>query len=458
MFGGDFLESQSVSTMPSDSEVIITDEFDGTARTVRHKVIAPVATARQLLKKKTACQNVSRTVLHVLILGITFFVLILLCICLETWWSAKNSDLMFQPHTSEDAAYHHGLVNYVNDPRNNATWKAKYNRFASKGMEEEEEKNDPNDKSKEKDNEVLRMFEESKDSVFGDTLDYLSELIKRDDIVLPETFDARIRWPLCASISRIQNQGVLWIAVSATSVISDRICIQSNMSMQPQISSRDLLSCCSHCGTCGGATWPLFSFTYWKSHGIVTGGGFGSFEGCKPYDKSGSCGSPCSSDLYIQRDSDKICERKCQSIYGRRYEDDLIRGRRAYWIKLLTRTFKPIPNAEEYFPDFMKQVHALVKNVSYEILIKRELLLRGPVMACYPVFDDFLHYSSGIYNKTAPNTRMLYGHCARLIGWGSENGIGFWQYANSWSHDWGENGFFRVQIDNIPEEVASALY
>jgi hypothetical protein len=27
-----------------------------------------------------------------------------------------------------------------------------------------------------------------------------------------------------------------------------------------------------------GATWPLFSFTYWKQSGIVSGGAYGKFK------------------------------------------------------------------------------------------------------------------------------------------------------------------------------------
>lgn len=163
----------------------------------------------------------------------------------------------------------------------------------------------------------------------------------------------------------------------------------------------------------------------------------GSFEGCKPYDKrrlilaifvglslfvssAASCGSPCSSDLYVPQD-EKICERKCQPVYGKTYESDLHRAQTAYWIK-------PIPNAEEYFPDYTDKIHKAIGNVSYTTLIKRELLLNGPVMACFPVFDEFQHYQSGVYNKTSPDSRMLYGHCAKLVGWGIEkSGEEFWQ-------------------------------
>lgn len=42
---------------------------------------------------------------------------------------------------------------------------------------------------------------------------------------------------------------------------------------------------------------------------------------------------------------------------------------------------------------------------------------------------------------TSPNTKELYGHCAKLIGWGEEaNGDRFWTYMNTWGQSWGENG------------------
>lgn len=109
--------------------------------------------------------------------------------------------------------------------------------------------------SKDKDNEVLKMFSESKYAVFGDTLTYLPKLAARNDIKLPDNFDARVKWPLCGSVHRIYNQGSCgscW-SVSASSTISDRICIATNGTQQPQISSIDLLTCCAHCGNCKAA-------------------------------------------------------------------------------------------------------------------------------------------------------------------------------------------------------------
>lgn len=82
--------------MVSESEVIITDQFEdsGSANqhTVRHKVIVPVAAARHLLKKKSACQKLPRTIMPVVGLAAILLVAILFCIIYETWLtSVRNS-------------------------------------------------------------------------------------------------------------------------------------------------------------------------------------------------------------------------------------------------------------------------------------------------------------------------------------------------------------------------------
>lgn len=102
---------------------------------------------------------------------------------------------------------------------------------------------------------------------------------------LPESFDARAKWPECPSIAEIRQQGCCgscW-AVAASSVMTDRWCIHSPNGSQFSFGSYDLLSCCRQCGEgCqGGNTGPAWA--YWVEWGVSSGGPFNSRRGCHPY-------------------------------------------------------------------------------------------------------------------------------------------------------------------------------
>ncbi|KHJ90855.1 hypothetical protein OESDEN_09258 [Oesophagostomum dentatum] len=81
----------------------------------------------------------------------------------------------------------------------------------------------------------------------------------------------------------------------------------------------------------------------------------------------------------------------------------------------------------------------------------------GPVLACFTLYEDFQHYTSGIYKTDETRSLQLYGHCAKLMGWGEERGVKYWLYANTWGRDWGEHGFFRIDMSEIPEEVVAGV-
>jgi cathepsin B len=76
-------------------------------------------------------------------------------------------------------------------------------------------------------------------------------------------------------------------AVSTAAVLSDRLCIKSNQQKQVLISAEDLLTCCGDfcCpreNACEGG-YPDRAFEFFRKHGIVSGGGYHSHYGCKPY-------------------------------------------------------------------------------------------------------------------------------------------------------------------------------
>jgi len=72
----------------------------------------------------------------------------------------------------------------------------------------------------------------------------------------------------------------------------------------------------------------------------------------------------------------------------------------------------------------------------------QEIYDHGTVEASFTVYEDFLTYSSGIYQHASGSA--LGGIDVRIIGWGVENGVKYWLCVNSWNEEWGEKGLFRI--------------
>lgn len=59
---------------------------------------------------------------------------------------------------------------------------------------------------------------------------------------------------------------------------------------------------------------------------------------------------------------------------------------------------------------------------------------------------SFMNYSGGIYDNTKCGTDL--DHAVLTVGWGTENGQEYWIVKNSWTADWGEEGYIRMAIVN----------
>jgi len=81
--------------------------------------------------------------------------------------------------------------------------------------------------------------------------------------------------------------------------------------------------------------------------------------------------------------------------------------------------------------------------------IKAELQ-NGPVETGFTVYEDFMNYKEGIYHYTTG--KQLGGHAVKIVGYGVDH----WIIANSWSTQWGEQGFFRIGFGECG--VDSAAY
>jgi C1A family cysteine protease len=71
--------------------------------------------------------------------------------------------------------------------------------------------------------------------------------------------------------------------------------------------------------------------------------------------------------------------------------------------------------------------------------MKTWLSTKGPLIACFNVYEDFYYYGSGVYKQVSGD--FVGGHCVCVVGY---NDTGkYWICKNSWGKDWGEKGFVR---------------
>lgn len=237
-----------------------------------------------------------------------------------------------------------------------------------------------------------------------------------DPSSLPDSFDAREQWPNCPTIKEVRDQGSCgscWV-FGAVGAMSDRICIASGGNTNAHISAEDLLSCCDSCGDGCDGGFPPAAWDYFKSTGLVTGGQYGTHQGCRPYSIApcehhvNGSRPPCKSEL----DPTPKCVLKCEDGYTVPYSTDKHFGKSAYSLD------------------------------DDEDQIRTEIMTHGPIEVDFQVYADFPSYKSGVYKHETGE--LLGGHAVRMIGWGVENGTPYWLIANSWNTDWGDNGFFKI--------------
>mmetsp|Transcript_72249 Transcript_72249/g.109063 ORF Transcript_72249/g.109063 Transcript_72249/m.109063 type:complete len:324 (+) Transcript_72249:2-973(+) len=224
---------------------------------------------------------------------------------------------------------------------------------------------------------------------------------------LPTNFDSRTNWPGC--IGPILDQadcGSCW-AFGAAETVSDRLCIsqsaKGNNATFLQLAPLDLVSCDSgflkpNDGCQGGQ--PGAALDYAKSTGLVT-------EKCLPYLKSEGGPIPtCTDEPCLDFVSTPKCHKSCAD--GSSFEGD-------------KHKLSDVYGVED---------------------IASEIAKNGPVEAAFTVYEDFVHYKSGVYKHTTG--QALGGHAIKIIGFGEENGDKYWLVQNSWTTKWGDNGLFKI--------------
>lgn len=212
---------------------------------------------------------------------------------------------------------------------------------------------------------------------------------------LPQSFDWRnvngVNY-----ISPIRNQGKCGSCYSFASMaqMEAHIRIYSNLTYQPVLSTQNIVSCSQYSQGCDGGFPYLVAGKYAKDFGAVE-------ESCYPY-------------LGVNAP----CTLQCQ-------------------------------NPTRWHVSDYRYVGGYYGASTVE-LMQQELVNHGPLAVSFEVYDDFLHYSGGVYTHSATkgllgfNPFVITNHVVLIVGYGEDNGIPYWTVKNSWGTTWGENGFFRI--------------
>ena len=76
--------------------------------------------------------------------------------------------------------------------------------------------------------------------------------------------------------------------------------------------------------------------------------------------------------------------------------------------------------------------------------MKRAIIEHGAIDTAILAYSDLSYYVGGVYQRSATST-FGGGHAISVIGWGEENGQGYWLIKNSWSQSWGNCWLWQVQ-------------
>lgn len=98
--------------------------------------------------------------------------------------------------------------------------------------------------------------------------------------------------------------------------------------------------------------------------------------------------------------------------------------------------------------------------------IKEEIWLRGPVVGCYKILQDFVvrekwyKGTSGLIyiNDRTKNYKALGYHAVVIMGWGTEElpdktKLPYWIVKNSWGDQYGDNGYFKYAMYNKEKDI-----
>jgi len=219
-------------------------------------------------------------------------------------------------------------------------------------------------------------------------------------LAIPTSFTAAQNWPSCTTIGHIYNQarcGSCW-AFGGVEAAADRFCIASKGQFNQALAFAQVVECDNDADGCeGGSTYAVWTFL--SNNGVVT-------DACYPY--------------YVP-----TCPPAQQPCLN----------------------FVPTPDCWTNNTCANKQpwkVYQIGNTYNLDSVedMQKDIMTKGPIEACFSVYEDFLSYKSGVYQHTSGS--YLGGHCIKIQGWGVEGGQPYWLANNQWTDYWGDKGQFKI--------------
>lgn len=214
-------------------------------------------------------------------------------------------------------------------------------------------------------------------------------------VTVPSSFDGRVTFQSCQKAIRNQGQcGSCWAFAAAETLTTNLCAMGQNV---PVLSPQDMVECDMLNHGCNGGNLALAWFD-------INHVGIRSDE-CMPYTSGGG--------------TVPLCRPFGCSGTG----DD---------------TRYSCPNSSECYGERAD--------------IQGALTQLGALETAFTVYEDFMHYSGGIYKHT--EGKALGGHAVKVVGWGQESSTFYWIVQNSWGASWGEAGFFRI-VDHTEDSASN---
>lgn len=186
-------------------------------------------------------------------------------------------------------------------------------------------------------------------------------------------------------ITPVKNQGGCGscVAFGTTSVVESMVRInRGNPNLAVDLSEAHLFFCLGTAtgASCGNGWWPTNAFEAYKATGVAD-------EACFPYNTAATACNPCSD-----------------------------------WANRVTKItgYQDLTNNPAAIKDWIAN--------------------RGPVSACFYVYNDFFSYTRGVYRHVSGD--LAGGHCVSIVGYDDVGG--YWMCKNSWGTGWGDQGWFCI--------------